>query len=257
MAYSLCRVRVQEQEMPRLLSCPYSTHVHLLSLANQRWVEESGSRLILLGLSTGCALCSHRTHHQCFKKHFTASSGSTTCPGCMCKCVADGGVTMSSVTVQPVIQPVATFSRGSNRPSINPLSANPSSRMTYASLKTIREHDSPADASALGLSPDNDLATPKSADVIPEQSSGWLGWEPRIHWGHREDSPNLANLDQETLPSGLDNRPPSRGNDGRARSRTREGPLMDQPVPAREGSGIGSRMRLSAFRTGEVWRQKQ
>ncbi|ORX34388.1 hypothetical protein BD324DRAFT_683340 [Kockovaella imperatae] len=211
--------------------------------------------LPIKGLSTCCALCAHRTHHSCYKKHFGTNARTTKCPACLCECVADGGVTIASVSVQPVIQPNPMPSRATGRPSINPLNiSTTTNRMGNASLKTIRENEASSDVSALGLSPEESISPPKTADLLPPPSSGWLGWDRGIHWGSREDSPSLSQQDVDAFPTtGPDLRPLNRADDLKGRLfRGREGSTSES---LKDGSSIGGRIRLGAFRSGDGKRQ--
>ena len=185
-------------------------------------------------------------------------AGKTPCPGCLCECVANQGIRVASFSFAPVNNPSPTHTRSFSRPTINPLNVQPSNRITYASLKTIRENDTSADTSALGLSPKD--VPPRSAGAAPETSSGWLAWESRLHWGHREDSSTqstpVLNQDPDPgrrTPIATDDKPsrPSLRDGGRSR----EGSLVDGGQ--KDGAGLGNRIRLSAFRSGDSWRQSK
>lgn len=144
------------------------------------------------GLATNCVQCSHRTHARCFRAHFSGSASST-CPACLCHCVLEGGTSGRALSAAlhnaSSAVPTSTLTRGNARGSITPLSPGKSGtgRMTYASLKTIREQDQTETASALGFNPDGKNRVSNIQGQLlsggHDGGSGWLGWDAtRIGW---------------------------------------------------------------------------
>ena len=212
-------------------------------------------------------MCNHRTHAKCFRTHFASS---TRCPSCLCRCALEGGISGSHLTFVPPAPPTTTLTRGFSRPSITPPSAGSTGRMTYASLKTIREQDTANEAGALGFSPQGSEEV-KSPTVSTEGGvGGWLGWDPRFAWAHHRGS--IDNFDTDpSRPANVTPTPPlgatpttAAGSASNSRPQSRDG---DDPVATRgrirqnsgvegqkEGiSALSGRMRLTAFRSGDSW----
>ena len=140
------------------------------------------------GLAATCASCAHRSHAKCFRAHFSANT-SVTCPSCLCQCAAEGGTTGRTIvfpTPASSVVPTSGLSKNTARGTVIPLAppgAAETKRMTYASLRPIREHDVPVESpSVLGFSPDGrpGLVGPTGSG---DSSGGWLTWDPaKIGW---------------------------------------------------------------------------
>lgn len=204
-----------------------------------------GAVLTWVGIATTCVMCTHRTHAKCFKIHFGAS-GSPTCPSCSCTCVKNGGVTghllpipQNAAGMSSPVKPEVTkgLARGNNT---LPL-AGGTGRMTYATLKTIRESSLGDQGDAmvgLGLSPEGTKQTHTGSSEDSSaggsgMASGWLTWDPaRLPWA---GSGTGGNAGSET--AGMD----SEGDEA-----------VKQAGRGKGAEGILARTRLStAFRSSE------
>lgn len=80
-----------------------------LPIRGRSFVSAALLRLTLAGLSTTCALCTHRTHVSCLQKHVAATSTAqptqadetTTCPACHCRCFAVGALSHGTIPFKP------------------------------------------------------------------------------------------------------------------------------------------------------------
>lgn len=137
-ACSFCRLPIQGRPFASPLSAPDAHEI---------------------GLSTTCAVCTHRTHVACLRKHVRATTKAspaladvtTTCPACPCRCFAEGGLSHATIPFRlsgtvgfesaSASAPASRTTRSSVRgavspvPPLSPESAH--SRLNYSSLANL------------------------------------------------------------------------------------------------------------------------
>ncbi|RXK42257.1 hypothetical protein M231_00617 [Tremella mesenterica] len=122
-------------------------------------------RLPIKGLSTGCGICTHRTHASCFRLHFSTDTSSTpTCPACTCNCLSRRG---TSIPFLPLYIPPPTSPTLIATPYVKPqlVPISPEKSLPRG-LGVINE------SSVLGLTPTVEVETEEGGAIGPAEDLG-------------------------------------------------------------------------------------